>query len=173
MTTKFSENIFSNTEETKLITDNNLIRSIASNIINKNECQYDIGVECFYCWHEAMNDLRIWTLVKNNHEYYKCAVFSSLIIECLYPAVLKMINKVNEFNDFDFLFSKNYNEISYQDSKYIFSNKLNKTDKFLIAENIDLYDQSLDSIDALVKINIIKNRYSQEYFYISNNCNHI
>jgi len=91
----------------------------------------------------------------------------------LYPAVLKMINKVNEFNNFDFLFSKNHNEISYEKSKYIFSNKLGTSDKFLIAESLDLYDQNLDSINALVKINVLKNRYSQEYFYVSNNCNHI
>ncbi len=120
MTTKFSENIFSNTEEPKLLTDNNLIRSIASNIINKDKSEYNVGIECFYCWHEAMNDLRIWALVKSNQQFATCAVFSSLIIECLYPGVLKMINKVNEFNNFDFLFSKNHNEISYDKSKYIF-----------------------------------------------------
>ena len=39
MTTKFSENIFSKTKETKLLTENNLIRSIASNIIN-NDSHY-------------------------------------------------------------------------------------------------------------------------------------
>ena len=92
MTTKFSENIFSKTKETKLLTENNLIRSIASNIINNDRSEYNVGIECFYCWHEAMNDLRIWALVKNKKEYTNCAVFSSLIIECLYPAVLKMIN---------------------------------------------------------------------------------
>ena len=120
-----------------------------------------------------MNDLRIWALVKNKKEYTNCAVFSSLIIECLYPAVLKMINKVNEFNNFDFLFSKNHNEISYQNSRYIFSNNMIESNKLLIAENIDLQDEKFDSIDALVKINIFKNRYSSEYFYISPNCTHI
>jgi hypothetical protein len=173
MTTKFSENIFSNTEEPKLLTDNNLIRSIASNIINKDKSEYNVGIECFYCWHEAMNDLRIWALVKSNQQFATCAVFSSLIIECLYPGVLKMINKVNEFNNFDFLFSKNHNEISYDKSKYIFSNKLNPSNNFLIAENIDLYGENLESINALVKINVFKNKYSQEYFYISDNCSHI
>jgi len=173
MTTKFSENIFSKNKETKLLTENNLIRSIASNIINNDKSEYNVGIECFYCWHEAMNDLRIWALVKNKKEYINCAVFSSLIIECLYPAVLKMINKVNEFNNFDFLFSKNHNEISYQNSRYIFSNNMIESNKFLIAENIDLQDENLDSIEALVKINIFKNRYSSEYFYISPNCTHI
>ena len=73
----------------------------------------------------------------------------------------------------DFLFSKNHNEISYDKSKYIFSNKLNTSNRFLIAENIDLYGENLESINALVKINVFKNKYSQEYFYISQNCNHI
>lgn len=173
MTTKFSENTFSNAEESKLLTENNLIRSIASNIINRNQFEYNIGVECYYCWHEAMNDLRIWTLVKSNHENATCAVFSSLIIECLYPGVLKMINKVNEFSNFDFLFSKNHNEISYEKSKYIFSNKLDISEELLIAESIDLYGQNLESINALVKINVHRNKYSQEYFYISEKCNHI
>ena len=53
MTTKFSENIFSKTKETKLLTENNLIRSIASNIINNDRSEYNVGIECFYCWHEA------------------------------------------------------------------------------------------------------------------------
>ena len=64
MTTNFSENIFSKTKETKLLTENNLIRSIASNIINNDRSEYNVGIECFYCY-EAMNDLRIWALVKN------------------------------------------------------------------------------------------------------------
>ena len=100
-------------------------------------------------------------------------MFSSLIIECLYPGVLKMINKVNEFSNFDFLFSKNHNEISYEKSKYIFSNKLDISEELLIAESIDLYGQNLESINALVKINVHRNKYSQEYFYISEKCNHI
>ena len=36
-----------------------------------------------------------------------------------------------------------------------------------------IYDENLDSINALVKINVFKNKYSQEYFYISQNCKHI
>mgnify|MGYP003317709123 CR=1 FL=1 len=53
-----------------------------------------------------MNDLRIWALVKNKNEKSVSAVFSDSIIECLYPGVLKMINKINEFKNFNFLFSK-------------------------------------------------------------------
>ena len=75
--------------------------------------------------------------------------------------------------DFDFLFSKNHNEISYEKSKYIFSNKLDISEELLIAESIDLYGQNLESINALVKINVHRNKYSQEYFYISEKCNHI
>ncbi len=172
MTTKFSEKILHKTEESKLLTDNNLIRSIASNIINKNKSEYNIGIKCFYCWHEAMNDLRIWALVKSNHQNVTCAVFSSSIIECLYPGVLKMINTVNEFNNFDFLFSKNYNEIFYDNSKYIFTNRVDTSQKFLIAENIDMGEEN-KRIKALIKINVVRNKYSQEYFYISPNCNHI
>ena len=56
-----------------------------------------------------MNDLRIWALVKNKNEKSVSAVFSDSIIECLYPGVLKMINKINEFKNFNFLFSKNHN----------------------------------------------------------------
>ena len=72
-----------------------------------------------------------------------------------------------------FFFSKNHNEISYENSKYIFSNNMIDSKRLLIAENIDLYDDNLDSINALVKINIFKNKYSTEYFYVSPNCTHI
>ena len=50
---------------------------------------------------------------------------------------------------------------------------MNPSNNFLIAENIDLYGENLESINALVKINVFKNKYSQEYFYISQNCKHI
>ena len=123
MTTRFSNSILHKTEEVGLV-DNNLIRSIATNIINHDKCEYNIGVECFYCWHEVMNDLRIWALVKNKNEKSVSAVFSDSIIECLYPGVLKMINKINEFKNFNFLFSKNHNEVYYNDSKYLFSNEI-------------------------------------------------
>jgi hypothetical protein len=171
MITKFSETVFDKTKRSNL-KDNNLIRSIASNIINKNKCEYEIGIECFYCWHDVMNDLRIWTLVKGKQEGAVSAVFSSSIIECLYPGVLKMINKINEFKNFNFLFSKNHNEVSYDNSKYLFSNQVNSKSNFLLLENIGIEEQKAKKTDALVKLNIIKNKYSQQYFYISENCSH-
>ena len=36
-----------------------VIRSIATSIIDKKHKEYNIGIECVYCWHESMNDLRI------------------------------------------------------------------------------------------------------------------
>ena len=172
MTTRFSNSILHKTEEVGLV-NNNLIRSIATNIINHDKCEYNIGVECFYCWHEVMNDLRIWAIVRNKNEKSVSAVFSDSIIECLYPGVLKMINKINEFKNFDFLFSKNHNEVYYNDSRYLFSNIETVNSNFLILEAINFEDYKLKEVDALVKLNIKKNKYSQDYFYISENCNHI
>jgi len=83
-----------------------------------------------------------------------------------------MINKINEFKNFNFLFSKNHNEVSYDNSKYLFSNQVNNKSKFLLLENIGLEEQNTKKTDALVKLNIIKNKYSQQYFYISENCSH-
>ena len=66
--------------------------------------------------------------------------------------------------------TKNRNEYSNNTDVNDIENN-NRND--YLSENIDLQDEKLDSIDALVKINIFKNRYSSEYFYISPNCTHI
>ena len=67
-----------------------------------------------------------------------------------------------------------YSEWSaYDDSKYLFSNGETVNSNFLMVENIEFQDHKSSEINSLVKLNIKKNKYSQDYFYISENCNHI
>ena len=67
----------------------------------------------------------------------------------LYPGVLKMINKINEFKNFNFLFSKNHNEVYYNDSKYLFSNGETVNSNFLMVENIEFQDHKSSEINSL------------------------
>ena len=54
-----------------------------------------------------------------------------------------MINKINEFKNFNFLFSKNHNEVYYNDSKYLFSNGETVNSNFLMVENIEFQDHKI------------------------------
>ncbi len=138
----------------------------------KKHKEYNIGIECVYCWHESMNDLRIWALIKNRNNNISSAIISSSMIECLYPAIFKMVDKINDLKDLNCVFYGSFNKISYNQSKYLFSNKFDKDQDFLLFENILFSNEEKINTNALVTINVYKKNYSLDYFHVSKNCKH-
>ncbi|SVD98140.1 uncharacterized protein METZ01_LOCUS450994 [marine metagenome] len=94
------------------------------------------------------------------------------MIECLYPAIFKMVDKINDLKDLDCVFYGSFNKISYNQSKYLFSNKFDKDQEFLLFENILFSNEEKINTNALVTINVYKKNYSLNYFHVSKNCKH-
>ena len=103
MTINYKANVFDKSKSINS-TGVDVIRSIATSIIDKKHKEYNIGIECVYCWHESMNDLRIWALIKNRNNNISSAIISSSMIECLYPAIFIMVDKINDFKDLNCVF---------------------------------------------------------------------
>jgi|TARA_B100001750_G_scaffold247674_1_gene274295 hypothetical protein len=171
MTINYKANVFDKSKSVNSA-DVDVIRSIATSIIDKKHKEYNIGIECVYCWHESMNDLRIWALIKNRNNNISSAIISSSMIECLYPAIFKMVDKINDLKDLNCVFYGSFNKISYNQSKYLFSNKFDKDQDFLLFENILFSNEEKINTNALVTINVYKKNYSLDYFHVSKNCKH-